>query len=53
MSKELVHDATSSWWNGDIKILCGLTFKGGKGWKDRFFAISINCPQCKAAKKGK
>ena len=34
MSKDLVHDATSSWWNGDIKTLCGLTFKGGKGCSD-------------------
>ena len=43
----LVHDGTSSWWNGDITTLCGLKFPGGKGWKDKFFAISINCPECK------
>ncbi|MBF6511083.1 hypothetical protein IU422_25470 [Nocardia farcinica] len=46
MSRELVHDARSSWWNGDITTLCGLVFKGGKGWKDKFFAVSINCPTC-------
>lgn len=51
MSTEVVHDARESWWNGDIVTLCGIRFKGGKGWKDRLFAVSINCPQCLTAKK--
>lgn len=48
---ELIHDAKASWWNGDIVTLCGLRFPGGKGWKDRFFAFSINCPACKKARR--
>lgn len=50
---EPVHDARHSWWNGDIITLCGQRFPGGRGWKDKFFAISINCKACKAAAKRK
>lgn len=46
MGRELVHDATASWWNGDITTLCGIKFPGGKGWHSKFFAVSINCPTC-------
>ncbi len=51
MSNDLVHDGKGSLWNGDIKTLCGLRFPGGKGWKDKAFALSITCPACKKAKK--
>jgi len=53
MADDLTHDGYSSWWNGDITTLCGLRFPGGTGWKDRFFAWSVTCPACRAARKAR
>ncbi|MFI5558976.1 hypothetical protein ACIA2T_06820 [Amycolatopsis japonica] len=48
-SKQLVHRGTKSWWNGDVKTLCGLTFKSGTA-KEPWFT-SPACPACEAIHK--
>lgn len=53
MGQEIVHDGKGSWWDGTVTTLCGLRFPGGKGWKDKMFAVSINCPDCKRARKAR
>ena len=51
MSNDLIHDGTSSWWDGTVTTLCGQVFPGGADWKDAWFAVQITCPACIRARK--
>jgi hypothetical protein len=55
VAKELIHEGRIGWWSGKGYALCGAVITKAE-YKDSFFGLfgpSVNCPGCKAAKKGR
>lgn len=50
MAKDYVHEGRKSWWSGNVKTVCGLTFPPSQEKQQGWFT-SVSCPACKAAKK--
>jgi hypothetical protein len=48
MAKKIIHlKKSSSWWNGTVTAMCGLTVP--KEDVVRTWFASLNCPGCRAA----
>lgn len=46
MPKELTHTGRKSWWNGQVKTLCGLVLE-----RPEWVLARTTCPTCKRLKR--